>query len=85
MYDGAMETSRRAVSVESGREGATQSLLAGRLPFGAIVAIVVDRRSIDPPSSNLIMLILPYSDGADGALVMVMPFLKSLYNPFINP
>ena len=30
-------------------------------------------------------LILPYSDGADGALVMVMPFLKSLYNPFINP
>ena len=25
------------------------------------------------------MLILPYSDGADGALVMVMPFLKSLY------
>jgi hypothetical protein len=49
------------------------------------VAIVVDRRSIDPTSSNLIMLILPYSDGADGALVMVMPFLKSLYNPFINP
>ena len=63
----------------------THKLLAGRLPFGAIVAIVVDRRSIDPTSSNLIMLILPYSDGADGALVMVMPFLKSLYNPFINP
>ena len=69
----------------SKRQAAAGAKQGGRLPFGAIVAIVVDRRSIDPTSSNLIMLILPYSDGADGALVMVMPFLKSLYNPFINP